>query len=315
MTSTPLTKSNATVRTCWNNYHTPQTVEEALRWLNHYDGRARVIGGGTDLLLEIQQGQSPAVEAMVDTSRIIGLDRISHENGHIVIGCAVTHTQIIRHEDIIHFGTCLVESCGVIGGPQVRNVATLAGNVAHAMPAGDGSIGLLALGGEIEVADASGVRWMSLRDAFLGPGKSAIDPHRALLTRLRFQPATTGEGSAFTRVMRPQGVALPMISMAARLQLDDNNTISAVRISLGPAGPVPCLAEAAMELLRGGPADVLQFAAAAEAVLASVALRTSKYRATREYRAAMIRTHLPRVLGRAAERARSGRAVPEGVGQ
>ncbi len=73
---------------------------------------------------------------------------------HIVIGCAVTHTQIVRNANIIRFGTCLVESCGVIGGPQVRNVATLAGNVAHAMPAGDGSIGLLALGGEIEVADS-----------------------------------------------------------------------------------------------------------------------------------------------------------------
>ena len=315
MTSMPMTKSNAASRKCWNHYHMPHTVEEAIRWLNHYDGHARVIGGGTDLLLEIQQGQSPAMEAMVDTSRIAGLDRISREHEHIVIGCAVTHTQIVRNADIIRFGTCLVESCGVIGGPQVRNVATLAGNVAHAMPAGDGSIGLLALGAEIEVAEAGGSRWMPLQDAFLGPGKSAIDHHRALLTRLRFRSTATGEGSAFTRVMRPQGVALPMISMAARLQLDDNNTITAVRISLGPAGPVPYLAESAMELLKGGPADTPQFDAAAEAVLASVSLRTSKYRATREYREAMIRTHLPLILARAAERAHSGQAVPEGVGQ
>ena len=108
-----------------------------------------MIGGGTDLLLEIQQGQSPVEEAMVDTSRIAGLDQITHEDGHIVIGCGVTHTQIVYAEPIINHGTCLVESCGVIGGPQVRNVATLAGNVAHALPAGDGSIGLLALDGEI----------------------------------------------------------------------------------------------------------------------------------------------------------------------
>ena len=189
--------------------------------LDHYDGRARVVGGGTDLMLDIQHGQTPAVEAMVDTSRIAGLDRISNEHGHIVIGCAVTHTQIVNDESIIRSGTCLVEGCGVIGGPQVRNVATLAGNVAHAMPAGDGSIGLLALGGEIEVADAGGCRWMPLQEAFLGPGKSAIDHHRSLLTRLRFPPTQAGEGSAFTRIMRPQGVALPMISMAARLQLDE----------------------------------------------------------------------------------------------
>ena len=285
-----------------------------MRLLNHYDGSARVIGGGTDLLLEIQQGQSPAVEAMVDTSRINGLDRITIENGHIVIGCAVTHTQIVNEKHIIRHGTCLVESCGVIGGPQVRNVATLAGNVAHALPAGDGSIGLLALGGEIEVADTSGSQWMPLEEAFLGPGKSAIDHHRAVLTRLRFRPTEAGEGSAFTRVMRPQGVALPMISMAARLQLDDSNTITAVRVSLGPAGPVPYLAEPAMDVLVGGQAEEEKFDKAAEAVLASVPLRTSKYRATREYRAEMIRIHLPLILARAAERARSGHAVPEGVG-
>jgi carbon-monoxide dehydrogenase medium subunit len=293
----------------------PQSIAEAVQWLNHYDGRAQVIGGGTDLLLEIQQGLRPAVEAMVDPSRITGLDRITMDDEHITIGCAVTHTQIVNDEDIIRHGTCLVESCGVIGGPQVRNVATLAGNVAHALPAGDGTIGLLALGGEVEVADASGSRWMALQEAFLGPGKSAIDHHRALLTRLRFRPTGPREASAFMRVMRPQGVALPMISMAARLQLDDSDTITAARISLGPAGPVPYLAEAAMEVLTGGPAAAEQFDKAAEAVLDSVTLRTSKYRATQEYRVQMIRTQLPLILARAAERARGGHAVPPGTCQ
>ncbi len=304
---------NAVIRTCWNNYHTPYSVEEALHWLNHYDGRAQIIGGGTDLLLDIQQGRHPAVEAMIDTSRIEGLNRISIENDHIVIGCAVTHTQIVHDEFIIRFGTCLVESCAVIGGPQVRNVATLAGNVAHAMPAGDGSIGLLALGGEVEVADAGGHRWMPLIETFLGPGKSAIDHHRALLTRLRFRPTAVREASAFKRIMRPQGVALPMIAMAARLQLGDDDSIASIRISVGPAGPVPYLAEAAMDLLRGGPAGAKQFDAAAEAVLASATLRTSRYRATQEYRETMIRTHLPLVLASATERARSGRPVPGGA--
>jgi len=271
--------------------------------LRHYEGRARVIGGGTDLLLEIQQGRDSVVASMVDTSRISGLDQISHEDGYIVIGCAVTHTQIVQNEFINRSGICLMEACGVIGGPQVRNVATLAGNVVHAMPAGDGSIGLLALGGEVEVSDAEDQRWVPLQDVFLGPGKSTIDPHRALLTRLRFQPTTAGEGSAFTRIMRPQGVALPMISMAARMRLNDTNNIDEVRISLGPAGPVPYLAEPAMDLLKGGPAEPEQFAKAVDVVLDSIQLRTSQYRATREYRAEMIRMHLPIVLSRAAERA------------
>jgi carbon-monoxide dehydrogenase medium subunit len=283
--------------------------------LSHYGGEARVIGGGTDLLLDIQQGRSPAVEAMVDTSRIAGLNLITNDDGYITIGGAVTHTQIVKDENIIRHGTCLVESCGVIGGPQVRNVATLAGNIAHALPAGDGSIGLLALGGEVEVCDDQGSRWMPLADVFLGPGESAIDHHRALLTRMRFRPTVTRESSAFTRVMRPQGVALPMISMAVRLHLDEDETIAAARISLGPAGPVPHLAEPAMAYLEGKPADMQQFEAAAATVLDSVALRSSKYRASQAYRKEMILTHLPLVLAKAAERARSGLVVPRGDDQ
>jgi len=300
---------------CWNHYHTPDSVEQAIELLNRYEGRAQVIGGGTDLLLEIQQGLKPPVEAMVDPSRIAGLDGISQDEEHIVIGCAVTHTRIIRDERIVQQGTCLVEACGVIGGPQVRNVATLAGNVAHALPAGDGTIGLLVLGGEIEISDSGGSRWMPLTNAFLGAGKSTIDHHRALLTRLRFKPTAKLEGSAFFRVMRPQGVALPMISMAACLRLDEDRRVEAARIAVAPAGPVPCLAQAAMESLQGKPATPEQFSKASEAALGSLTLRSSKYRASREYREEMVRTHLPRILALAAERAASGHAVPRGVGQ
>jgi CO/xanthine dehydrogenase FAD-binding subunit len=300
---------------CWNQYHTPGSIPEAIGLLSRYDGRAQVIGGGTDLLLEIQQGTKPPVEAMVDPSRIAGLGEISRDGEHIVIGCAVTHSRIIGDQRIIQHGTCLVEACGVIGGPQVRNVATLAGNVAHALPAGDGTIGLLVLGGEIEISDAGGSRWLPLQEAFLGPGKSAVDHHRALLTRLRFKPTGHLEGSAFFRVMRPQGVALPMISMAAYLRLDDRDRVKSARIAVAPAGPVPCLAEAAIETLVGKPASDEQFHKAAEAALANLTLRSSKYRASREYREEMVRTHLPRVMALAAQRAATGEAEPRGVGQ
>jgi CO/xanthine dehydrogenase FAD-binding subunit len=303
------------IKRCWKHYHTPGSVPEAIDILNRYDGQAQVIGGGTDLLLEIQQGRKPAVEAMMDPSRIPGLGEISREEEYIVIGCAVTHSRIISDECIAQHGTCLVEACGVIGGPQVRNVGTLAGNVAHALPAADGTIGLLVLGGEVEVSDSGGSRWLPLREVFLGAGKSAIDHHRALLTRLRFKPTGPREGSAFYRVMRPQGVALPMISMAACLRVDENKMIEAVRIAVAPVGPVPCLAQAAMETLVGKQATEEQFNKASEAALGTMTLRSSKYRASREYREEMVRTHLPRVMALAAERAVTGHAEPRGVGQ
>jgi len=287
----------------WEHYYTPATVAEALEILRRYDGRARVVGGGTDLLVETRRGLHRPVEAMVDVTHIEGLDVITSDEDNIAIGCGVTHSRIVRDARILKYGMCLSESCGVIGGPQVRNVGTLAGNVAHALPAGDGTIGLLALGGEIEVASDDGIRWMPLQDSFKGPGKSFIDRYRQILTRLRFRPTAAGEGSAHHRVMRPQGLCLPIISVGVRLQIDDANTITDARISMGPVGPVPYLAEPAMEVLVGGPATNEQFVRAAEVALENVELRTSKYRASREYREQMVRTYLPVILNRAVERA------------
>ena len=143
----------------WKQYHTPATIEEAINLLAQYDGQAQVVGGGTDLILDMQQGHHPPVEALIDATKIAGLNLIIEESGYLVIGAGVTHTQIVADERLVRHGTCLVESCGVIGGPQVRNVGTLAGNVAHALPAGDGTISLLALGGELQIASPDGLDW------------------------------------------------------------------------------------------------------------------------------------------------------------
>ena len=287
----------------WAHYYTPTTVEEAVAILQRYDGEARVVGGGTDLLVETRRGLHRPVQAMVDVTRLQGLDWIARDEDYIVIGCGVTHSAIINNPHINRHGTCLAESCGVIGGPQVRNVGTLAGNVAHALPAGDGTIGLLALGGEIEVAGPDGIRWMPLQESFKAPGKSFIDRFREVLTRLRFKPTGLLEGSAHHRVMRPQGLCLPIISMGARIKLDADDVITDARISMGPVGPVPYLAEPAMDTLIGEPATEEVYAAAAATALASVSLRASKYRASHEYREQMLRTFLPTILRRAVRRA------------
>ena len=286
----------------WNRYYAPDTVAAALDILQRYDGRARVIGGGTDLLVETRRGLRRPIEAIVDATRIGGLDTIAEDGDDIVIGCGVTHTSIVNDPRIIRYGQCLAESCGVIGGPQVRNTGTLAGNVAHALPAGDGTIGLMALGGEVEVTGKDGARWMFAKDTFRGPGRSVIDRHHEILTRLRFRRLSDAEGSAFHRVMRPQGLCLPIISMATRVRMD-GDTITAAGISMGPVGPVPWFAEPAAEVLVGKPASEEQFREATRVALEHVSLRTSKYRATEQYRESMIRTWLPVILAEAVRRA------------
>ena len=310
--------------TLWKHYHLPHSVEEALELLHQYDGRARVVGGGTDLILEMQQGHRPPVEALVDVTCISGLDQIVSEAPYLVIGAGVTHTQITTDRRVVTCGTCLAESCGVIGGPQVRNVGTLAGNVAHALPAADGTISLLALGGEADiisrdeqrVGSPAVSRWVQLEDLFLGPGVSAVDPTRELITRLRFRPTALSEGSAFQRVMRPQGVALPMINMAVRLGLDGAaDRILHARVTIGPAGPAPFLAIQTMDFLCGRPVTSETFTLAADLTLNEVHLRTSRHRATDEYRAQMIHTLLPQTLMMAAERARATQTSPQDSAQ
>jgi len=297
----------------WNDYFTPTSIEEAIGILARYDGRACVIGGGTDLLLEIQQGHRPKMEALVDPSRIQELSCIEEVDDYLVIGAGVTHARIVRDPRIIQHGTCLVESCGVIGGPQVRNVGTLAGNIAHALPAGDGTIGTLALDGDVQVARVDGLEWIPMADTFLGPGKSTVDSKRMMITRIRFRPTGTHEGSAFRRVMRPQGIALPMIGMAARVTLAED-VIESARIAIGPADKVPFLARKTMAFLVGQTPSLHTWQAAAEVAIEEAILRDSPHRASSAYRQEMIRTQLPHTLEKATERAKTGKAIPEGVG-
>ena len=307
----------------WQHYHMPKTVDEALAHLREHDGRARVVSGGTDLILEMQQGRKPAVEAMVDVTAIPDITEIRNRDGLIEIGAGVTHTEIVKSAMIADEATCLVESCGVIGGPQVRNVATLGGNVAHALPAADGTTALVVLDAEAEVARTDGRVWRPILRLFKGPGISAVDHSRELITRFRFPVGAPGTGSAFKRIMRPQGVALPILACAVWVQIEaqtedpgleiENCTVVDTRICIGPVRPVPTRARQAEQVLRGRTlADALD-EVVAEA-RAEFTPRTSKHRATAEYRVEMIEVLLRRALPLALRRAFTGEAVPEGVG-
>ena len=175
--------------TGWKHYHSPSSIDEALELLARYGGDARVVGGGTDLLLELMHGHRPPVEALVDVTRISEMADITSDGDSAYIGGAITHNQIVQSPLMTDRATCLVESCGVVGGPQVRNVGTLGGNVAHALPAGDGTTSLVVLDAEVEYM-LDGVRqWSPILETFTGPGKSVIDPTRDVLIRFRFQLA------------------------------------------------------------------------------------------------------------------------------
>jgi len=302
----------------WENYYLAGTVDEAISRLAHHAGAARVVAGGTDLLLELDQGRRPPVAALVDVTRVPEMRAVAERDGWIYVGAGVTHTAIVASPLLTRQATCLVESCGVIGGPQVRNVATLGGNVAHALPAGDGTISLVALAAEAEVAGPAGRSWRPMAELFKGPGQSAVDCTRELIVQFRFRPPGPGAATAFKRIMRPQGVALPILGMAVWLQAAksgaDPVVVESIRIATGPAGPTPLRAAKTEAFLAGRRLDETTLAEAAECLETEVRLRTSPHRATREYRRELLAPLIERALRLAAYRARTGDIQPEGLG-
>jgi carbon-monoxide dehydrogenase medium subunit len=196
-----------------------------------------------------------------------------------------------------------VEACSLIGGPQVRNVATLGGNVAHGLPAADGTIALLALGAQAEIAGIEGRQWHDLEDLFTGPGETTFDRGRQILVRFRLPISGKDEGSAFARVMRPQGVAIAILNMAAWVKLNEDKTIKDVRLAVGPSGPRPRRARKAESNLIGQTPAADRQGELHRLILEDSQLRTSRHRATKPYREQLVGVLLERTLPVAYQRA------------
>jgi CO/xanthine dehydrogenase FAD-binding subunit len=289
----------------WSEYRQPTSLDDALSMLRMASGDCAILAGGTDLLLDMQQGRHPAVHTMVDVSAIAELRQIRLEAEWVFIGAAVTHQQILAHPMLQHVSACLVEACGLIGSPQVRNVATIGGNVAHALPAGDGTIALIALGAEAQIAALDGRRWEPVESLFLGPGNTRFDRSREILTGFRFRPVGHGEGSAFLRVMRPQGVAIAILNMAAWMRRAADGSIEDLRLAVGPAGPTPLRARKTEVALRGKRLEEQALRLAQEALREEARFRTSPHRATEEYRQHLAPLLLQKLLFQAMLRAKA----------
>jgi carbon-monoxide dehydrogenase medium subunit len=294
----------------WKDYFTPTSIAEALQIRTQHGHDAMFVAGGTDLILDLQQGNHAPLVALVDVTTIPHLNEIHKEDGWIVLGAAVTHSDVEANPLVRRHGAALAESCAVVGGPQVRNVGTLGGNVAHALPAADGTIGLLALGAQVQVCTlvegAVVATWQPLLAIFAGPGRSTLGDHQ-MIAAFRFPTLQPHQGSAFDRIMRPQGVALPILGVAAKLTLDTSlSHVAEACIAVGPAGPIPFRASEAEAVLTGAAGfDDTAVEAAVQAALAQAELRTSKHRASKEYRREVLDVLLRRVLRRAFERAQA----------
>ncbi len=290
----------------WQQYLRPQSLADALHALSAFGdsgGTIAVIAGGTDLLLDLDQGRHAAVDTLVDVTDVQEMLEIQQQDDFIFIGAAAPLRDVIENELVRSHFTALVEACELIGGPQVRNVATLGGNVAHALPAGDGTIALLALGGEAEIVSAQDSTWMPMEELFVSPGEPSFDRANELVVRFRVPVLREGESSAFRRVMRPQGVAIAILNMGARLRVDEEGIVQEAGLAIGPAGPRPLRARATERAIIGNALDEATFSRALNALGGEVSLRTSAHRATKEYRTHLLESLLRQTLEAALPRA------------
>jgi len=223
----------------------------------------------------------------------------------------------------------LGEAAATVGALPIQTVATLAGNLVSALPAADGSVALLALDAEVEItashgaagkgggwAGGPGRQWRPVGDLFLGPGQSAVDPSRQMITAIRFPTAGPRQGSAWERIGRRSALVLPILNCAVSVALSPPHSgktggrgevLAWARIALGPVAPVPMRARQAESFLTGRPAGEASYARAAEIAVGESNPRTSPLRASREYRLevllSLVRHGLERAVAQAQERA------------
>ena len=285
----------------WKHYLVATTIDEALAALAASAGPACPVGGGTDLLLEIQQGHHAPVDTLVDVTHIPELTRLEIQEGRLFIGAGVPVADVAESALVWAHASAICEACALIGGPQVRNTATLGGNVAHALPAADGMISLVAMDAEVEIASLNGRRRAPILSLFRGPGQSTLEPAKEFLVGFWLEMRLASQGSGFSRVMRPQGVALPILNMAAWIERDGEH-VRAARVAVGPAGPTPQRIRAVEEFLGGCVFNGANLDAAVEVWETSMRFRTSPQRATAEYRKHLSGVLLSGVMEKAWQR-------------
>jgi carbon-monoxide dehydrogenase medium subunit len=229
----------------------------------------------------------------------------------------VTFADLREHRFLRHHVHALVEAAGSVGAASIQNAATWVGNIVQAMPAADGAIVALALDAEAEIVGRDGPRWERVEALFAGPGVSAVDPRREIVTRLRFRRPGAGTGTAWRRVGRRSALVLPILNCAVRVELEevrrtaevrrtgtggDAGRIADVAIALGPVAPRPHRAREAESFLRGQAPRPEVLERAGEIARRDANPRTSVMRASRAYRLGILPTLVSEALAQAVTR-------------
>ena len=231
------------------DYLVPHHIEECLDMLSGWEGRGRLVAGGTDLVSNLEYGKAHA-ETLIDISSMEDLMGFEIQDHELVIRAGTTHGQISADLRIRQLWPALAKACGSVGSPQIRNVATLAGNVVNAQPAADSAVALVALGAQAEILSPGARRLEPIENLYQGLGQSTIDSSREILVTLRVPVPGEGEVNVYGRISPRNSLCLPIVNAALSLKTMAGKVLSG-RIAMGPVSDRPFRPSRAEAALQG----------------------------------------------------------------
>ena len=276
-------------------YVNASSAQEALDALIQADGKGIILAGGTDLMVDFKEGKVQP-DCWIDVTKAADLKGIAVENDYLEIGAATTLTEIARSPLVKQYYPSLAQGCGTVGSLQIRNSATLTGNVVSAQPAGDGAMALAPLNPVFTVLSSEGEKTMAMEEMYAGFAKSQVDHSRQLVTKISIPLPKDHEAASFVRLELRKSLSLPMLNCAAMIRYE-NQRVTWARITMAPVGVGPVHAVAAEEYLTGKELTDQVMAEAGRLSLENANPRSNPLRGSREYRMET----LPVIVRRALE--------------
>jgi len=288
------------------SYAAPTTLSEATRLLAQSNGKAKVLAGGTDILVQLREGLREA-DLVVDVKKIGQLMELRYSSADgLRLGASVPCYRIYEHDEIPRAYPALADAAHIVGGWQIQSRASIGGNLCNSSPAADTIPALIAHGARCVITGSSGQREINVEQFCTGPGKNVLQPGELLVT-LILPPPKPRTGSAYERFIPRNEMDIAVAGAGSWLRLsEDGRTVADARIGLCAIAPMPKFADEASKWLAGKPATEESFAQAGE-LAKKVASPITDMRGTAEYRVHLVGVLVKRTLLRAFQRATTQR--------
>jgi CO/xanthine dehydrogenase FAD-binding subunit len=235
---------------------TPTDIDQTLELLDIHRGESRVLAGGTDILLHLKTGKRRA-KYLININEL-PLDYVLEQNGSVLIGANTKSVEIERHQILMRhsrFFNSLIRACSLVGSPQIRNMASIGGNIMNASPAGDIIPPLMVLGANLRLVSLTGERLVSISDFFSGPGHTVVRSNEFLL-EIQIPISEADDQNLITEFLKLGGGGrerhvISVVCLAGKAGWDNEGRLRQIGLAIGAVSPAPLQLYRVANVLRG----------------------------------------------------------------